>query len=263
MKDAYYFPHDTNARKDFALINLISHYGYEGYGVYWAIIETLRDQDEYKIESRYKDLLIDTLNMDSDRGQNIINFMFEVGLLTDDGQYVFSSGLCNKMRPIDEKRNKLRENGRKGGQANKQKTSNAKATLKQNESNAQARKEKKRKEKKSKVLLPEWEQAFQYAWSHYCKNEKGKIMPRGSKQDAKRYFAEINDTEKQEVLNAVKEVIKQYEWTYRPHLFRLIKNQMYKNYITTEFTPTVGDPDPSNPMKVWDGTRYVFKEGKF
>ena len=34
-----YFPHDSNARNDIKLIKLRSKYGYEGYGVYFALIE--------------------------------------------------------------------------------------------------------------------------------------------------------------------------------------------------------------------------------
>ena len=47
MKDAYYFSHDSNARNDQRLIKLRMKYGMEGYGIYFGIIEILREQEDY------------------------------------------------------------------------------------------------------------------------------------------------------------------------------------------------------------------------
>lgn len=41
MKDTFYFPHDYNARGDEKIVKLIQSYGWEGYGIFWAIIERL------------------------------------------------------------------------------------------------------------------------------------------------------------------------------------------------------------------------------
>ena len=46
-KDAYYFPHDSNARNDQRLIKIRMKYGMEGYGIYFGIIEILREQSDY------------------------------------------------------------------------------------------------------------------------------------------------------------------------------------------------------------------------
>lgn len=47
-KDAYYFSHDSNAKDDPKCVLLIEQLGMEGYGIFWVLIETLRDQPEYK-----------------------------------------------------------------------------------------------------------------------------------------------------------------------------------------------------------------------
>jgi len=47
MKDAFYFPHDSNAKDDPKMVMLIEQLGMEGYGIYWVLVETLRDQPEY------------------------------------------------------------------------------------------------------------------------------------------------------------------------------------------------------------------------
>ena len=47
MKDAYYFSHDSNAKDDPKCVLLIEQLGLEGYGIYWVLIEVLRDQPNY------------------------------------------------------------------------------------------------------------------------------------------------------------------------------------------------------------------------
>jgi hypothetical protein len=47
-KDAYWFSHDSNAKDDPKSMKLIDQLGLEGYGIYWVLIETLRDQPEYR-----------------------------------------------------------------------------------------------------------------------------------------------------------------------------------------------------------------------
>jgi len=47
-KDAYYFSHDSNAKDDPKCVLLIEQLGMEGYGIFWVLIETLRDQPGYK-----------------------------------------------------------------------------------------------------------------------------------------------------------------------------------------------------------------------
>lgn len=47
-KDAYYFTHDSNAKDDPKCALLIDQLGMEGYGIYWMLIEVLRDQADYK-----------------------------------------------------------------------------------------------------------------------------------------------------------------------------------------------------------------------
>jgi hypothetical protein len=51
-KDAYYFSHDSNAKDDFKCMLLIEELGLEGYGIFWVLVETLREQDSYKYPFR-------------------------------------------------------------------------------------------------------------------------------------------------------------------------------------------------------------------
>ena len=56
-KDAYYFPHDSNARQDVKILKLRIKHGWAGYGLYWGIIEALRDQDNYAFEADQPELI--------------------------------------------------------------------------------------------------------------------------------------------------------------------------------------------------------------
>lgn len=47
MKQSYYFPHDYHARHDPKLERLFLTMGYEGWGIYWALIEALYEQGGY------------------------------------------------------------------------------------------------------------------------------------------------------------------------------------------------------------------------
>lgn len=53
-KDAYFFSHDCNARNDPKILALRSVYGAEGYGVYFMLVEILREQPEYSSIKRMK-----------------------------------------------------------------------------------------------------------------------------------------------------------------------------------------------------------------
>jgi uncharacterized membrane protein len=48
-KDAYYFSHDANSQDDPKCMILIDQLGMEGYGIFWALIERLRAEKDYKL----------------------------------------------------------------------------------------------------------------------------------------------------------------------------------------------------------------------
>ena len=42
-KDVIYFSHDSNARHDPDIANMLSKWSWEGYGMYWAVVESMRE----------------------------------------------------------------------------------------------------------------------------------------------------------------------------------------------------------------------------
>ena len=135
-KDAYYFSHDSNARNDQRLMKVRMKYGMEGYGIYFGIIEIMRENSNYIIyESDIESIAYD-LRVEAEHIKDILYnyWLFEIGR---DGNkeeaYFFSKSLKRRMEHMDEKKKKRQEAGRLGGIASakvKHKVTDAKAVKK-------------------------------------------------------------------------------------------------------------------------------------
>lgn len=149
-KDAYYFSHDSNARNDEKVIELRMDLGWEGYGLYWAIVEMLRDATGYKLKNNAKRLNFE-LKADEELIHNIINNyeLFEI-----DGDYFYSDSLMRRMEIKEKKIEQARKaaNKRWGKKEDEQSDSNADALDEQSDSNAIKGKEKKEKIDYNKLL---------------------------------------------------------------------------------------------------------------
>lgn len=148
-KDAYYFSHDANAHIDPKVLKLRMSLGWEGYGLYWAIIETLRTQEDYCLSSDDFTYLTLSLAVDEAKLKQMLSKCLEVGLLILDNDKIFSDSLLRRMDKADKIRKKRRIAGALGGKA--------KANAKQSSSKPLALKEKKGKEKKVKETKKETE----------------------------------------------------------------------------------------------------------
>ena len=70
MKETFYFSHDYASRSDEKIKKLIFKYGMEGYGVYWAIVEDLY-QNNNKLNRDYEMQSYD-LRCDSNMYKSIV-----------------------------------------------------------------------------------------------------------------------------------------------------------------------------------------------
>lgn len=141
-KDAYYFSHDSNARNDDKILELRSKFGYEGYGIFWAIIEVLRDQTNYSYETEKINGLSIAINVDKVLLSEILNYCIKISLFVENNGFFYSESLMVRISKIDESRLKRAEAGRKGGIA--------KALLQQSSGNGLANSSKEKKGKESK-----------------------------------------------------------------------------------------------------------------
>lgn len=111
MKDSYYFSHDSNALTDPKILSMRCDYGMEGYGVFWAVIEMLRVQEEYRLE--LNKLNFNALKMLCMTQIDIEEFLSkcinEYELFETDGKYFWSESLRGRMEKKDDVSQKRRE----------------------------------------------------------------------------------------------------------------------------------------------------------
>jgi hypothetical protein len=141
MKDAYYFPHDSNAHKDPKILGLRLKCNLEGVAIFWMLIEILRDSPGYKYIHDLPTLELG-LSLPQATLEATLEACFKLGLLVKKDGFFSSPSLDRRMAEIDRRKDVFREAGRRGGI----KSSQAQATLKPGSSHPQAVKERKGKE---------------------------------------------------------------------------------------------------------------------
>lgn len=108
-KDTYYFSHDSNALSDPKILNMRCDYGFESYGLYWAIIEMLRNESNYKLplsKNTFRAIKMQT-GTTIDVEQFITDCINEYkgesgnGLFNSDGQSFWSESLLRRMKKYE------------------------------------------------------------------------------------------------------------------------------------------------------------------
>lgn len=105
-KDAYYFPHDCNAKDDPKCVLLIDQLGLEGYGIFWILIETLREQPDYKYPLNLLPALARRYNTSAEKMSTVVR-SYELFSVEDD-KIFFSESLIKRMLPLEVKKEKAR-----------------------------------------------------------------------------------------------------------------------------------------------------------
>tara|TARA_R100001443_G_scaffold1056_1_gene4139 strand:+ start:16155 stop:16907 length:753 start_codon:yes stop_codon:yes gene_type:complete len=121
-----YFNHDSTAKNDFRIIKLRSKLGYEGYGIFWALLELLFTEENKLCIEDYNTLAFG-LQCDSNILKQVIED-FDLFVIEDNCFY--SRRLNNQIEEINLKSKKAKEN------ASKRWVGNAKAKPEQSDSNA-------------------------------------------------------------------------------------------------------------------------------
>ena len=155
-----YFPHDSNARNSDKLIRLRMRHKAAGYGVYFMILERLREEPEYTSVKDYNMIAFD-LREDASLIKSVVED-FGLFVFTDDGKYFYSESFKQRMEIKDEQSRKKAEAGKKGLEkrwGNSKNIANAiendsKAIANATGNDSNKRKEKESKEKESKEKYP-------------------------------------------------------------------------------------------------------------
>nr|BDD43963.1 hypothetical protein 22 [bacterium] len=111
-KDAYYFPHFANARNDRKIRRLRKQLGIEGYGIYFMVLEVLREQQDFSYPLEDVDLLADEFNTSQEKVLAVIT-NYKLFKVTED-RFFYSPKFYDYMGPYLQKKQSARINGIKG-----------------------------------------------------------------------------------------------------------------------------------------------------
>lgn len=110
-KDAFYFSHDSNAKDDPKCMMLIDQLGLEGYGIYWVLIETLREQPGYRYPLAGVSALARKYNTSAQKMEAVVRGF---GLFRIEDETVFlSDSLVRRMEEWDETKRRRSLAGKK------------------------------------------------------------------------------------------------------------------------------------------------------
>ncbi|NQY73790.1 MAG: DUF4373 domain-containing protein [Candidatus Margulisbacteria bacterium] len=126
MNNSCYFSHDSNAKNDENILEMRADYGWEGYGIYWALIESLRESTDFKLNHGKTKGLAFCHNLPLKLLSTFIKDCIEkYNLFASDGDFYWSESLNRRMEKVDEISLKRSESGSKGAAKRWQKDSKA------------------------------------------------------------------------------------------------------------------------------------------
>ena len=153
MKKDQYIPHEVSMRSTTEVMNLIEQEGMAGYGIYWALMEYLRTQDDYTGDVRVLRTLARQLKTKLAKVEAVLK---NYGLFTLTDFTFRSTKLDAMMRPLENKRKAMeKQNESKPKAEQKQKACNS---LKTSDSVVLSKVKESKEEKRIVSTTPMWEQ---------------------------------------------------------------------------------------------------------
>lgn len=98
-KDAYYFSHDSNAHDDPKIVELIDALGLEGYGIFWILIETLRQEADFKYPLKLVKSIAKRYGTSEEKVKAVVG---GYTLFDHDETHFWSPSLCRRMAEREE-----------------------------------------------------------------------------------------------------------------------------------------------------------------
>lgn len=247
-KDAYYFSHDSNAKDDPKCVMLIEQLGLEGYGIYWVLIETLRDQPEYKYPLALIPAIARRYNTTTEKMKTVIG---NYGLFTIDENDFFSLSLIKRMEQYEYKREIARAAGKKS--AEKRLLNSGSTDVQPTFNDGSTSKVKNSKEDNSKVNIP-YSEIIDYLNLKTGKRFSAKtdstikfISGRFSEGRTLEDFKKVIDTKCSEWIGKKDKFGKPMENYLRPNT--LFSPTNFENYINQ--IQITDEPKEEGPLKLW------------
>ena len=210
MKKDQYIPHEVSMRNTTEVMNLIENEGMAGYGIYWALLEYLRTQDDYVGDLRVLKSLARQLKTKLAKIESVLNG-YGLFIVTD---YTFRSRkLESAMKPLEDKRKAM----------SKQNVGKAEANRKQNEVKPEAE----RNQVPCNTLKTNTEMVLSKVKESKVKKSKEITSSLSSSLPAwEQYVDELQQEEQWKELMAMRTGLKQQFYTLYP---RIVEN--FKQHV--------------------------------
>ena len=113
-KEAYYFSHDANARQDEKILMLRAEHGWEGYGIFWALVEMMFESSDTKLHHNKIRGIAVSYNIDITLLQSVINTCVTEELFVSDSVVFWSETLKRRKEKYRDIKAKKSEAGKIG-----------------------------------------------------------------------------------------------------------------------------------------------------
>ena len=150
VKDAYYFPHDSNAIQDPKMMTLLSECGLSGIGMFWIIVEILHQQESgFITEEEFKKYLSFYCHFQTE-GEQVLNkieqVLIKTKLLLNKNGFISSERVTKNKQYREDISKKRSFAGKKSGESRSKPTNDEQVLNKSEQGKEKKRKEIKRKE---------------------------------------------------------------------------------------------------------------------
>lgn len=229
-KDTFYFSHDYTARSDEKIKNLLYNLGYEGYGIYWALIEELY-QNANALRRQYKRIAFD-MRVEEKTIKSVIE---DYELFVIDEDFFGSMSVQRRLELRDEKSKKASDSAkaRWSKDANALQTQSDSNAIKESKVKENKLKENKLNQNKELTNVsndPTIEQIFEWFWNAYQKV--------GVKKIALSAFKKLNKTD----MIQIKEHLPKYldnhhrnkKMEFLPHFSTYINQRRWEDKLPYE-----------------------------
>lgn len=242
-KDAYYFPHFSNARHDRKIQRLRHDLKNEGYALYFMLLETLREQPDYK----YPINDIELLAMEFSTTETILKtvvFKYDLFTIDEDGTF-YSAKLIEYLQPYlrskEQRRQAVLSRWNKIKNTDDVNTGEDAAVIRPYNDRTTPviqRKEKKRKENNINPLYPP---EFETAWADYGR--------KGSKVKAAAEWGKLTPEQRERAEKHIPLYVQSREAKYRKDFERYLSYQTFESAIIADMPTKPDQPKPVSTIK--------------
>jgi uncharacterized protein YdaU (DUF1376 family) len=229
-KETFYFSHDYTARSDEKIKNLLYNLGYEGYGIYWALIEELY-QNANALRKQYKRIAFD-MRVDEKTIQSVIE---DFELFVIDDEFFGSLSVQRRIELRDEKSKKASDSAkaRWSKDANALRTQSDSNAIKESKVNETKINETKIKENKELTIVsgePSIEDIFEFFWNAYQK--------KGNKQTSLTAFKRLTKTQMIEIRAHIPKYLENHhrngKMQFLPHFSSYLNKKIWLDQLPYE-----------------------------